>query len=442
MLFDNKSLRKLIIPLILEQALHVTIGMADTIMVASCGEAAVSGIALVDNINNLLIQIFTALATGGAVVTAQYVGKKDLKSGCQSANQLVMTVALISSLIAAVALVFRPFVLSTVFGEIEADVMANAMTYFALSAVSYLFLGLYNSGAALFRSMGNSKLSLHTSLVMNLMNICGNALFIFGFHMGVFGAGLATLLARIAAAIFILLKLRNQKLPIHLEKMFPFTFRWPMVKNILRIGVPNGLENGVFQIGKILVASLVSTFGTAHIAANAVASNMSSVQVLPAAAIGTAMITVVGQCVGAKEYEQAKKNANKLMIAAMGLTAVISLITCIFVRTIVGFYNLSPEGTEIAIKMMLIHGIFGPLLWPWSFTFPNALRAANDAKYTMRVSIGTMWLFRLGLAYYFGAYLGLGAIGNYVAMIFDWAARAAFFIPRFYRGKWQKIKGI
>ena len=442
MLFDNKALRKLIIPLILEQALHVTIGMADTIMVASCGEAAVSGIALVDNINNLLIQIFTALATGGAVVTAQYMGKKDFESGCASANQLVMTVAGISTLIAVVALILRSWVLSTVFGEIDADVMQNAMIYFALSAVSYLFLGLYNSGAALFRSMGNSKLSLYTSMVMNFMNICGNALFIFGFKMGVFGAGLATLLARIAAAVFILWKLRNKNLPIHLENVFPFSFQWPMVKNILRIGVPNGLENGVFQIGKILVASMVSTFGTAHIAANAVATNMSGVQVLPAAAIGTAMITVVGQCVGAKEYEQAKKNANKLMIAAMGLTAVISLITCIFVRTIVGFYNLSPEGTEIAIKMMLIHGIFGPLLWPWAYTFPNALRAANDAKYTMRVSICTMWLFRMGLVYFFGAYLGLGAIGNYISMVFDWAARAALFIPRFYRGKWQKLKGV
>lgn len=442
MLFDNKALRRLVIPLILEQALNVTIGMADTMMVASCGEAAVSGIALVDSINFLLIHIFTALATGGAVVTSQYVGKKDLKSGCISANQLVMTVAGLSAVIAAAALLFRPVILRAVFGVIEPDVMKNAMTYFALSACSYLFLGLYNAGAALFRAMGNSKLSLYTSIVMNLLNVCGNALFIFGLHMGVFGAGLATLIARIAASVFILVMLARKKYPIHLENVFPFRFRWDMIRNILRIGIPNGLENGVFQIGKILVASLVSTFGTASIAANAVASNISNVQVLPAAAIGTALITVVGQCVGAKEFEQAKMYTKKLMLAAMLATAAISFFICFNVRTVAGFYHLSEEGTRIAVTMMLIHGIFCPFIWPWSFAFPNALRAANDAKYTMIVSILSMWLCRIGLSYLFGKYMGLGAVGIYIAMVIDWVVRSACFIPRFFGGKWQKLKGV
>lgn len=442
MLFDNRSLRRLIIPLILEHALSVTIGMADTVMVASCGEAAVSGISLVDTLNFLMVTILGAMATGGAVITAQYVGKKDFETGRASANQLVVTVTLVSAVIAVLALLFHSQILHIVYGDTGEEVMQNAMTYFTISACSYIFVGLYNAGSALFRAMGNSKISLYTSLVMNIINICGNALFIFVFHMGVFGAGLATLIARICASVFIIWRLTQKQHPIHLEKVFPFHFRWDMVKDILRIGIPNGLENGIFQIGKILVASLVSTFGTASIAANAVSNNVANIQTMCAAAIGTSLITVVGQCVGAKEYAQAKMYAKKLMFAAMLISAVVSLFTCVNVRAILSFYNLSEEGTEIAVSMILLHGVFSPIIWPWSFAFPNAMRATNDVKYTMVVSILSMWLFRVGLSYFLGQTMGLGTFGVYIAMIIDWTIRAACFIPRFFSGKWEKFQHI
>lgn len=442
MLFTRKSLTKLIVPLIFEQLLNVTIGMVDTIMVASCGEAAVSGISLVDSINVLLINIFSALASGGAVVTAQYIGKGDVTEGCESANQLVISVVAVSGVISALALLFRPLILRTIFGAIAPDVMDNALIYFMISAFSYPFLALYNAGAALFRSMGNSKLSLYTSLVMNLINICGNALFIYGFGMGVLGAALATLISRICASLFMFIMIVNPHNVVHVEKLFPLRINWKMVKNILRIGIPNGLENSMFQIGKVLVSSLVASFGTVAIAANAVAGNIASMQVIPGTAIGLALITVVGQCVGAKEYKQARTYTFKLMlvnIAAVGLT---SLIVCLNVNRIAGWYHLTSDTASLAVKLMLIHGIFAPCIWTPSFSLPNALRAANDVRFTMIISILSMWFCRIMLSYALGKYMGLGMIGVYTAMICDWAVRSFCFIWRFWRGKWMQKQYI
>ncbi len=442
MLFTRRSLTKLIVPLIFEQLLNVTIGMVDTIMVASCGEAAVSGISLVDSINILLINIFSALASGGAVVTAQYIGKGDIKEGCESANQLVISIVAVSAVISSAALIFRPAILHMVFGTIEPDVMNNALIYFMLSAFSYPFLALYNAGAALFRSMGNSKLSLYTSLVMNLINICGNALFIYGFDMGVLGAALATLISRICASLFMFIMIVNPHNIVHIENLLPLRINWGMVKNILRIGIPNGLENSMFQIGKVLVSSLVASFGTAAIAANAVAGNIASMQVIPGSAIGLALITVVGQCVGAKEFQQAKEYTFKLMlmnIAAVGLT---SFIVCLNVRGIAGLYNLTDETADLAIKLMLIHGIFAPCIWTPSFSLPNALRAANDVKFTMIISILSMWFCRIMLSYILGRYMGLEVIGVYIAMICDWVVRSICFMWRFWKGKWMQKQYI
>ena len=436
-MFTRKALIALIVPLILEQALNVTIGMADTMMVASCGEAAVSGISLVDSLNILLIQVFGCLATGGAVITSQYIGKGDLKSGCQSANQLVISISAVAILIGGCALMFRQQILSGVFGAIEADVMQNAMIYFLLSALSYPFLALYNSGAALFRAMGNSKLSLYTSIFMNLINISGNALLIFGFGMGVTGAGLATLFSRICGSLFMMFMLSNKRNLIHLENLFPLQIRWDMIKNILRIGIPSGLEGSMFQIGKVLVSSLVATFGTTAIAANAVGGNVMSMQCIPGGAIGMAMITVVGQCVGAREYEQAKKYTYKLMLINSLSIGIMCVITCLGAHQIAALYNLTDETADLAVKLIWFHGVFAPLFWPPSFSLPNALRAAGDVQFTMYVSMISIWLMRVLLSYFLGMYLGWGIYGVYTGMIADWFGRGIPFTIRFVKGKWQ-----
>lgn len=436
-MFTRKALCLLIIPLVIEQILAVTIGMADTVMVARVGEAAVSGISLVDTINVLLINIFSALATGGAVVSSQYLGRQDNKNACVAAKQLLWAIFILSSVIMVLALAGRTVLLDLIFGHIEDDVMAYAQTYFWLSAISYPFLAIYNSGAALFRAMGNSKISMLTSLLMNIINISGNAILIYGFNMGVAGAGTATLASRATGAVVMVILLRNGTNPIHVRDPWKPQFHFAMVKNILKIGVPNGMENGMFQIGKILVQGLIASFGTAAIAANAVANNLANIQILPGSAIGLAMITVVGQCVGAHDYKQAKMYALKLLKVTYLSMFALDLFLLAIATPLINFYQLSQEASSTAWQLILYHTICSVVIWPSAFTLPNALRAAGDVKFTMFTSIFSMWVFRIGLSYVLGEWLQLGVLGVWFAMFIDWVFRAIFFIQRFLREKWK-----
>ncbi len=437
MMFSRKQLTRLIIPLVIEQVLAVTIGMADTMMVASVGEAAVSGISLVDSINILLINVFSALATGGAVVASQYLGRREENNARIAAKQLVYATLALSAGIMILSLVTRNGLLRLIFGQISDDVMQNAQIYFLLSALSYPFLAVYNSGAALFRSMGNSKISMYTSALMNLVNVVGNAILIFGAHMGVAGAATATLVSRILGAVIMMLLLRNRELPIYIERMFHPEIHMGMIKNILRIGVPNGLENGMFQVGKILVQGLIATFGTAAIAANAVANNLACMAIIPGSAIGLAMITVVGQCVGANDFEQAKRYTVRLTGLTYLCMAALNLLILISSTFLIGIYQLSPETSRMAIELIVFHCFACAVIWPAAFTIPNGLRAANDVRFTMLTSIFSMWIFRIGFSYILGQWLNMGVLGVWVAMSIDWVFRAILFVVRLYRGKWM-----
>lgn len=411
-MFTNENLKRLILPLVVEQILAVTIGMSDTIMVSSVGEAAVSGLSLVDTINILLINIFAALATGGAVVIMGIV-----LIGCTAILQLVFT-------------------------DVEPAVMWNAEIYFKISAWSYPFIALYNSGAALFRSMGNSKISMITSLFMNAFNILGNAVLIYGFHMGVAGAAISSLVSRILGSLFMLYLLRSPDNLIYIDSYRKLEFHPDMIRRILTIGIPNGLENGMFQIGKILVQGLIAGFGTVAIAANAVANNIAQMEIIPAAAIGLAMITVVGQCVGAGDYAQARLYIKKLMkIAYISMLAVNLIILCL-VPLLLNIYNLSAQTYDTALELLLYHGIFAMVLWPASFTFPNALRAAGDVRFTMCISIVSMWLCRICLSWLLGVILGLGVLGVWLAMFTDWLFRILWFYWRYQSGSWMKKRII
>lgn len=436
-MWDRKRLLRLIIPLVIEQILAVTIGMADTVMVSSAGEAAVSGISLVDSINILLINIFSALATGGAVIGAQYLGKRERDSACEAAKQLVLSVAALSLVIAAFVLVAKDWLLQIIFGQVEQAVMANAQVYFFLSALSYPFLAVYNAGAALFRAMGNSKISMLISALMNLINIVGNAILIFGFHLDVAGAGIASLVSRIVGCVLIMLLLIRPIHEIYIKSLLPLKIDWGMIRNIMRIGVPNGLENGMFQIGKILVQGLISSFGTAAIAANAVAGNIASLEIIPGSALGMAMITVVGQCVGARDYDGAKRYVKKLMIITYIFMAILNIPLLFVIPQLVGFYNLSGEALAMATEILILHGTCAIFIWPASFALPNALRAANDVKFTMIVAILSMWICRIGMSYLLAQYFAMGVMGVWIAMIIDWCVRAVFLVGRYLSGKWK-----
>ena len=436
-LFSNRELANLIGPLVIEQLLAVFVGMADSIMVANVGEAAVSGVSLVDNIMILIINIFAALATGGAVVAGQYIGRKDEKSACKAATQLVWFVSL--SAVAIMILVYfgKDIILNQVFGHITAEVKGHADIYLLIVTASIPFIALYNGGAAIFRVMGNSQVSMRVSLLMNAINVTGNAILVFGLRIGTAGVAIPTLISRMVAAIVITVLLCNQTRILHIERTLKIRFDGRMIRKILAIGVPNGLENSMFQLGKILVLSLVSTFGTYAIAANAVSNAIALFQILPGMAISLAITTVISQCVGANDYEQVRYYLKKLLaiiyVAMVGTVALIFLALPLILKA----YNLSDQTAAAATNIIHFHGISAMIIWPLSFALPAAYRAAGDAKACMYTSIVSMWIFRIGFSYLVGKYMGLGVFGVWVAMVIDWVVRAICFIIRYFNGKWK-----
>ena len=434
-LFSADALRRLIIPLVIEQFLAMTIGMADTIMVTSVGEHAVSGVSLVDNISTLLINVFSALATGGAVVAAQYLGSRDEENACSAAKQLFYAIGALSAATMAVCLLFREPILRLVFGQLEDNVMEAAMTYFLLTAISYPLLAIYNAGAALFRAMGNSKVSMLASLLMNIVNIGLNAILIYGADIGVAGAGFGTLFSRLAGAVLMTWLICQHGHRIHIDHLLHFEFRGQLVKKILRIGVPNGLENGMFQIGKLLVLGLVTPLGTSATAANAIANSVAGVVNVPGNAISLSLITVVGQCMGAGDSKQAVRYTRKLMTIVYLAMGSLSVLLFFFATPVVGIFGLTPGAAVMAIQVLRWCAVFDLIFWPMSFSLPNALRASGDAKFTMIVSMCSMWIFRIGFSYLLVPQIGL--LGVWVAMFIDWIVRAVVFLIRFLSGRWK-----
>ena len=436
-LFSNRELANLIGPLVIEQLLAVFVGMADSIMVANVGEAAVSGVSLVENIMILIINIFAALATGGAVVAGQYLGRKDEKSACKAATQLVWFVSLSAVVIMILVYFGKDIILNQVFGHITAEVKGHADIYLLIVTASIPFIALYNGGAAIFRAMGNSQVSMRVSLLMNAINVTGNAILVFGLRIGTAGVAIPTLISRMVAAIVITVLLCNQTRILHIERTLKFRFDGRMIRKILAIGVPNGLENSMFQLGKILVLSLVSTFGTYAIAANAVSNAIALFQILPGMAISLAITTVISQCVGANDYEQVHYYLKKLLViiyvAMAGTVALIFLALPLILEA----YNLSDQTAAAATNIIHFHGISAMIIWPLSFALPAAYRAAGDAKACMYTSIVSMWIFRIGFSYLVGKYMGLGVFGVWVAMVIDWVVRAICFVIRYFNGKWK-----
>ncbi len=440
-MFTRKDLVRLLIPLIVEQILAVLVGMVDVVMVAAVGEAAVSGVSLVDSISILIIQLLAALATGGSVVCAQYIGKKSVEQASRAAGQLFLVTVMVSAVVAVAALVGNQPLLRLIFGQVEEDVMRNAMIYFWISAFSYPFLAVYNSCAALFRAMGNSRISMNASLAMNGINIAGNAICIFGLHMGVEGVAIPTLISRIFAAVLMMYLIQRPGNAVRINSIRELKLDGGMIRNILRVGVPNGMENVIFQFGKLMLQSLVSSLGTAAIAGYAVACNLVTFEYLPGNALGLGMITIVGQCVGAEEWEQAKSYTRKLILLNYGMLAVICTAMVVGRSFWVGIYQISPEASASAQEMVVAHSL-AMIIWPLGFALPHALRASFDASFTMIVSVACMWIFRIGFAYLFVVVWKVGILGIWYGMFIDWVFRAAIFVWRFRKFGKRKIQAL
>ncbi len=444
--FSRRELTALILPLILEQFLAVMVGMADTAMVSGVSGSAVAAVSTVDTVNLLFIQLFSAMSAGGAVVAAQYLGRKDRKNACAAARQLMMATLFLSSLIALIIAVFHRQVISLLDSGSDPDTVRLSEIYLLITAFSYPFLGVYNGGVGLLRAMGNSKASMWTSVAMNIINIGGNALLIHPCGLGVAGAGISTLVSRMVSAAVILFVMFHDAMPIHLEKprrgSNAYKPDFAMIRRILRIGVPNGLENSLFQVGKVLIMGIITTFPTAIRAANGICNSLSSVVNIPGSAICLASVAVVGQLVGAGKKEEARRYSKKLLLLMYASFLPLNLLLFLLPGPFMALFSLEAEGVPVAIEIMRLYALCSTAVWSLSFGMPNFLRAAGDARFTMMVSIISMLLLRLGLSYLLVYGAGLSLQGVWIAMYADWVARAICFCVRFAGSKWLNKKVI
>lgn len=441
-MFSNKALKKLILPLIIEQILIMAVGVADTVMVSYAGEVAISGVGLVDMFNNLIITVLAAIDAGGAIIVSQYIGNKDRKNANKASSQLLTITIVIATVIMLGCLVFHRILLSTFFGAIEMDVMKAATTYFLISAISFPFLGVYNSAAALYRSMEKTRTTMYVSILMNIINVVGNYIGVFILHAGVAGVAVPTLISRIVAAIIMFALSLNSSNLVYVKIKNVFAWNQEMISRILKIAVPNGIENGLFTLGRVLVTSIVALFGTSQIAANSVAGSIDQIAVVVVNAINLGIVVVVGQCIGANDYEQAKYYIKKLMKISYIVTGIIGSAVILLLPWILNLYSLSSEARNLTFILVIMHNIMATALHPTAFVLPNGLRAAGDVKFSMVVGIVSMILFRLGAAVLFGIIFNLGIIGVWIAMGSDWLCRSVCFVIRFIKGKWRQFKVI
>lgn len=435
-MFTKKQIWALIIPLMIEQVLNALMGAADTMMVSNAGSAAISAVSLVDSINILVLYVFTAMATGGTIICSQYIGHREEDMACEAGKQLVLSVTALSVAVTILCLLLRRPLLQLIFGSVEADVMANSLTYFFITALSYPFIALYNSGAALFRTCGNSRLPLAISTVANLINVIGNAIFIFGFHMGVAGAALSTLLSRVICAVAVMLCLRRPKQAIVVKDYFSIRPNMRLIKRIMAIGIPTGIENGMFQFGKLAIQSTVSTMATVEIAAQAMTSTLEMMTSNASIGVGLAMVTIVGQCVGAWKLDEAKYYIKRLTwYGELGIIVSCAIIAAA-IKPITVLGGMEPAAAEICVKLTWLICIVKPILWAFGFMPPYGLRAAGDVKFTMIFSICSMWFCRVILAIVLVRVFHLGLLSIWIAMFIDWALRVVVYTIRLSGDKW------
>ena len=435
-LFSNHDLWMLLVPLVVEQLLNSLMGTADSIMVSNVGSAAISAVSLVDSINILVIQAFYALAAGGTIVCSQYIGQRDKKNAEESARQLVFVVASISTAVMAVCLLTRGPLLRLIFGSVEADVMDAARIYFFYTALSFPFIALYDAGSSIYRAQGNTRLPMTIAVVSNGLNIAGNAVLIWEFHLGVAGAAIATLGSRVISAVVVLAFLRNPKQEIAVYGYGRIRPDGQRIRRILSLVIPNGIENAMFQFGKLAIQSTVSTLGTIAIAAQAMTNILENLNGIAAIGIGIGMMTVVGQCLGAGRQDEAIYYIKKLSVIAEAVIIGCCALVYILTRPVTMLGGMEPESAKMCFYMIGWITVVKPIVWTLAFVPAYGMRAAGDVRFSMILSCISMWLFRVTLCIYLCRVHGFGPIAVWIGMFTDWTVRGIVFTIRFKSRRW------
>lgn len=443
-MFTNRMIRNLLIPVVLEQLLNSIMGTADTMMVSNVGSAAISAVSLVDSINVLVIQAFSALAAGGAIVCAQYIGQRNKEKANESARQVLFIITAISVAVSLICLVFQKPLLRLIFGSVEAEVMRASEIYFFYTALSFPFIAAYDSAASIFRAQDNTRGPMTISMISNMMNIAGNAIMIWVFHMGVAGAALSTLISRIFCAVVVLIQLRKERegQEIVVRDYFKIRPNWSMIKRILGIGIPSGVENSMFQLGKLAIQSTVSTLGTAAIAAQAMTNILENLNGIAAIGVGVGLMTIVGQCLGAGRKDEAVYYIKKLCVIAEIVVLTSCLIVFALTKPVTILGGMEKESADMCFHMVMWITIMKPLVWTMAFVPGYGLRAAGDVKFSMITSCCTMWACRFCLCVFLIRVMGFGPMGVWIGMFADWTVRSIIFTWRFHSRKWLQHKVI
>ncbi len=441
-LFSNKMLKSILVPVILEQLLNSFMGTADTMMVSNVGSAAISAVSLVDSINVLLIQAFSALAAGGTIICAQYMGQRNYERANKAARQVLFIILSISAAVTILCLLFKDPLLHFIFGKVDADVMEASSVYFLFSAASYPFIALYDSGASIFRAQENTKGPLIISVISNVMNIVGNAILIWGFHMGVAGAAIATLVSRIFCAVVVLWQLRKDRQPIVVRDYLKIRPDRKLISRILGLGIPSGIENSMFQLGKLAIQSTVSTLGTTAIAAQAMTNNLEMLNGTAAMGVGIGLMTIVGECIGAGREDEAVYYVKKLSCVAEMIIIGCCLLVFALTKPITILGGMEPESARMCFQMMAWITVVKPLVWVVSFIPAYGMRAAGDVRFSMITSCVSMWVFRFCLCVFLIRVMGMGPLAVWFGMFTDWTIRGIVFIWRFHSRKWLKHKVV
>ncbi len=435
-LFAPKAIRRMLIPLVFEQLMIVLVGLVDTALLSGVNQSSLAAFSLVDSINQLLTQFFLAIGAGGAIIAAQYLGREDRKGAENTANQAALMVFAISTLIAVPVMLLKNPILQLLYPKIEMGIRQPAQQYLLLTAISYPFFALYNSGTSMLYAQGFSKLSMTTSITMNTGKILMNYVFITMWKMDIKGAGLATILSRMIGAVMVTWFLMDQHAPIHYTRPFKLSFRWSAIKRILTVALPSGFENIIFLTCKLIIGIMIAGYSGAMIAANAAANTISTYISVPANAINLVTITIISQCIGAGRGAEAKRISKILQIGTIASLAVTSALVATFINPIISMLKLSPEAFEHTRQIMLVYCVMSVIIWTPAFGLPNSLRAAGDNRYVMYAAVFSVVVFRLLGSWVLGNLLGLQVHGIWYAMYLDWAVRSAFFIHRFISGKW------
>ena len=441
-MFSNRMICALLVPVVLEQLLNSIMGTADTMMVSNVGSAAISAVSLVDSINILVIQAFSALAAGGAIVCAQYIGQQNHKKANESARQVLFIITAISVAVSLLCLVFQRPLLRLIFGSVEAEVMRNSRIYFFFTALSFPFIAAYDAAASIFRAQDNTRGPMLISMISNVMNIVGNAIMIWGFHLGVEGAALSTLVSRIFCAVVVLLQLRRDRQPIVVRDYYKIRPDWRMIRRILGLGIPSGVENSMFQLGKLAIQSTVSTLGTVAIAAQAMTNILENLNGIAAIGVGVGLMTIVGQCLGAGRKEEAIYYIRKLCLIAEVILICSCLLVFLLVRPITILGGMEAESAKMCIHMISWITVVKPLVWTMAFIPGYGLRAAGDVKFSMITSCVTMWSCRFCLCVLLIRVFGFGPMGVWIGMFADWTLRGIIFSLRFHSRKWLEHQVI